>query len=238
MKKLNTKYLLYALAIIGVAGALLVYYFVYLPTQEKTNQLERQTRDLKSKIEELQIISASMDEYEEKMVVMQQEVEELQASFSEYYQMEDALMYAYDMIFDVDYVNYNSITEYAPELLYSIPVQGGTANYDLYSKKFDFGVKTTYQGMKDLIQCFYDSETVKKIDDLDFSFDEETGLLEGTISFEQFFLTETEKPYVDPYIPEIPMGTENIFGETAVGNAEQYKELLKNLLDEALEEAE
>ena len=52
----------------------------------------------------------------------------------------------------------------------------------------------------------------KTISSLNVNFDDSTGELSGALNTDSYFLYGLDKPYQAPVIPEIPHGTDNLFG--------------------------
>jgi len=71
---------------------------------------------------------------------------------------------------------------------------------------------TTYNNFKKLVEYIknYPDKTV--IDSASVSYDSSTGNLTGSLVIKRFSLTGTGKVYVEPYIDDINIGTDNIFG--------------------------
>ncbi len=225
--KFNKQYLFYILAIIGLVGTFLVYTNVFMNYQDQTEALEKETTSLKSEITKLQEQAKEVEKYEEEMKKMNAEMAELMNYFATYYQMDDVLKMIYNMadpynFNHIDYFNEVTIKATTPELKYSTGTTSTLPPYGLYTKNYDFGITTTYQGMKDSLWYMYDSDTLKAVSEITFNFDEKTGLVKGNIIFDQFFLTGTGRPYVDPIFPYVETGTNNLFGETAADDATDY----------------
>lgn len=71
---------------------------------------------------------------------------------------------------------------------------------------------TTYNGFKKLVEYIknYPDKTV--IDSVSVNYDSSTGDLNGSLVIKRFSLTGTGKVYEEPYIDDINIGTDNIFG--------------------------
>jgi cobalamin biosynthesis protein CobT len=71
---------------------------------------------------------------------------------------------------------------------------------------------TTYDGLKELVDYIknYPDKTV--IDSTSVNYDNTTGELTGSLVIKRYSLTGTGKKYEAPYIEDISIGTDNIFG--------------------------
>lgn len=72
--------------------------------------------------------------------------------------------------------------------------------------------KTTYKNFKKLVNYIKDCPDKAMIETAAVSYDNTTGGLTGNIVVKRFALTGTGKVYESPYIKDINIGTDNIFG--------------------------
>ena len=86
--------------------------------------------------------------------------------------------------------------------------------YQLYDVSTVMTFKTEYHGLKAMLGEVIGSSQKKTISTLNVSFDDSTGKLTGEMLVDSYFLYGLDKPYEAPYIPEVPHGTNNLFGTT------------------------
>lgn len=84
--------------------------------------------------------------------------------------------------------------------------------YQLYDVSASITFDTKYNGLKQLLKLVVQSEDKKKVDSLMATFDNTTGGITGTMVMDSYFLYGLDKPYEDAEIPDMPHGTDNIFG--------------------------
>lgn len=84
--------------------------------------------------------------------------------------------------------------------------------YQLYDVNTTMAFTTEYHGLKTMIEAVVGASQRKTISTLDVSFDSSTGLLTGQAQVDSYFLYGLDKPYQAPQIPEVPHGTDNLFG--------------------------
>lgn len=237
--KFNKEYLFYILGVIGVVGTLFVYLNVYSVYKENTAQLQKETNTLKTEIKDLEKKSKDIETYEVKMNDMNKEMAVLLQKFATYYQMEDMLLMICNMMNvkdpnAVDCLKEIGVKSTPPVLVYSVGSKSTLPDYGLYNHNYTFEFKTTYKGMKEIIYFVQNHKKLKTITEISFSYDKTDGLLQGSIIFDQHFLTGTGKLYYDPVLPQ-PEGTgvDNLFGETA---ADDYYDYFNNYYLPSLEE--
>ncbi|SCP94732.1 hypothetical protein [Anaerobium acetethylicum] len=69
-----------------------------------------------------------------------------------------------------------------------------------------------YNGLKTAVDYVSRLEERKTIDSVSVSFDKTTGKLVGTMAVNVYTLSGTDKAYEAPVIPDVPVGTGNLFG--------------------------
>lgn len=82
----------------------------------------------------------------------------------------------------------------------------------LYAKQFGLAGYSTYDGFKNALQAICTSEDRRNIDTINAMYDSTTGLVAMNLGLSMYYLTGTDKAYVEPNIPFVPQGTDNIFG--------------------------
>ena len=86
------------------------------------------------------------------------------------------------------------------------------AGYQLYDVNSVMAFTTEYHGLKSMLEQVIGSTDKKTISSLNVNFDDSTGELSGALNTDSYFLYGLDKPYQAPVIPEIPHGTDNLFG--------------------------
>ena len=81
--------------------------------------------------------------------------------------------------------------------------------------------QTNYAGFKKLADYIRDYPDRSIIDSASVSYDNSTGELTGSMVIKRFALTGTGKVYEPPYITDISIGTDNIFGTVSDQKAEK-----------------
>jgi len=81
----------------------------------------------------------------------------------------------------------------------------------LYMRKNSIMGFTDYDGFKNSIRYIVDSNERCSMA-VNANYDIETGILQTNITLGRFYVTGTDKPYVEPEITNVLQGTDNIFG--------------------------
>lgn len=225
----------------GILLLVLVFFFVYRPTMEKNDVLVQENEVLQTRLWDLQAKEAMKDDYLQETDRMTKEINQLIASFPSYLMYENEIMDTVALESGED-VSVSALTITDPVLIPvvaadSTSVDGtattdttdGTATdgtstdettvtsnlsnqYALYDVNSAITYDASYAGLKKMIAQIADAKDRKSITTLTATFDEETGELNGSISFESYFVMGQDKEYVPADIPSVSHGTNNIFG--------------------------
>lgn len=87
----------------------------------------------------------------------------------------------------------------------------GVGRYTVYGVNTSMVYSCDYASLKELLGLFEEHSKRRSIQELVASFDNSTGELQGSLSFDSYFLFGSEKPY-SPMVTDLPLGTSNIFG--------------------------
>ena len=85
----------------------------------------------------------------------------------------------------------------------------------LYARKNNIEGYTDYDGLKNTIRYIVDSNERCSMA-VNADYDIETGILKTNVTLGRFYVTGTDKPYVEPEITNVLQGTENIFGTVSL----------------------
>lgn len=85
----------------------------------------------------------------------------------------------------------------------------------LYQTPVSCNLDTSYASIKDMIHAIVsDVDNKKSFENLALNFDSQTGALTGSMSYSMYSLTGTDKSYVEPSVPGVAIGTNDIFNTT------------------------
>lgn len=222
----------------GILLLVLVFFFVYRPTMEKNDVLVQENEALQTRLWDLQAKEAMKDDYLQETDRMTKEINQLIASFPSYLMYENEIMDAVALEGSED-VSISALTISDPVMIPVVSADStatdgtttadttdGTATtetatvtsnlsnqYALYDVNSAITYDASYAGLKKMIAQIADDKDRKSITTLTATFDEETGELNGSISFESYFVMgQEDKEYVPADIPSVSHGTNNIFG--------------------------
>lgn len=228
------------LGFIGVLLAVVVFFFVYRPYNEKTEALEKQNSELIGALSRYQEISENETYYQE---AIQTYNEDTRAIISEYaYGLirEDQIMYManlenrYSRYIQINYFNmgsdmeipYGTVVDSSETVSDNSGASIATSTFiepvavdngiRMYENTIEMGYEVSYEGIKDVLDYVSGVGTKKNISAISLTFNSTSGLLTGSMSMSQYYLTGTDGTYATASIPSMQIGVENIFGTVDV----------------------
>jgi len=197
--------------LLGLAGFLLAvaaYVLVFVPFSDKADVANSELEALKTREAELVELEQNMEVYQKQIQELTVEKEELIARFPADILPESEIMYAVEL------------EERAPmkfsSLLYGTPtvIAEDTTGTGLNACCIPMSMtyQTSYQGLKNAITYTLEKSDRMVIDAVTASYDGTTGNLIGNMTLNMYYVNGTGKTYVEPFVPDMPMGTGNIFG--------------------------
>ena len=90
----------------------------------------------------------------------------------------------------------------------------GTAYADthMYELPLGISISCTYNDFKGLVRYIYNQQERESIQGVSISYNETDGMLTGNMTMNTYYLLGTDKVYSSPYIPDMQMGVDTIFG--------------------------
>ena len=88
----------------------------------------------------------------------------------------------------------------------------------LYTRKNSIQGYTDYDGLKNAIRFIVDSNDRCSLA-VNANYDIETGILQANVDVGNYYVTGTDKPYIEPEITNVLQGTENIFGTVSLSES-------------------
>ena len=76
----------------------------------------------------------------------------------------------------------------------------------------ELSISCTYDDFKGLVRYIYNQQERESIQGVSISYNETDGMLTGNMTMNTYYLLGTDKVYSSPYIPDMQMGVDTIFG--------------------------
>ena len=86
------------------------------------------------------------------------------------------------------------------------------ADTHMYEVPLSISISCTYDDFKGLVRYIYNQQERESIQGISISYNETDGMLTGNMTMNTYYLLGTDKVYSSPYIPDMQMGVDTIFG--------------------------
>lgn len=86
------------------------------------------------------------------------------------------------------------------------------ADTHMYEVPLSISISCTYDDFKGLVRYIYNQQERESIQGVSISYNETDGMLTGNMTMNTYYLLGTDKVYSEPYIPDMQMGVDTIFG--------------------------
>lgn len=213
------------IAVIGVLIAVCTYFLVYSSFNEKSDALEAQNVTLSSQVATLEALDQRKADYIEATEKMQSYITNFENRFPADILPEDSIM----MVKTLEDYTRTEVANIAfgseAEVVYTpaadaattaaSPVStAGTAYADthMYEVPLSISISCTYDDFKGLVRYIYNQQERESIQGVSISYNETDGMLTGNMTMNTYYLLGTDKVYSSPYIPDMQMGVDTIFG--------------------------
>ena len=218
------------IAVLGIAAAVLSYYFLYQKMEQQTATLNAESASMEEDIAKYQEWEANREVYVAETEQMQQQIAERINEFPSNALVEDDVKLAYELDndFGSDYRYINGMTFAAPAAVYttdysaadSVAQESGVVmditstypRYTLFDNVVNYNLSSTYTGLKDMVAKIYALKDKRGITAVTLGYDNANGLLNGSLTMDTYYVFGSDKPYSQPSLTPVEKGTENPFG--------------------------
>lgn len=223
---------------LGVLLAVLVFLTVYRPFTEKTELLEMENQSLISALDRYKEIAENQAFYLEAVEAYKEDTKGIIAEYAYGLRREDQIMYMANLQnrfaadFTLDYFNmgndeevpYTSVGVEATDVVAietsstETPVtsfvepQVVDNGVHMFMTTIESGYEVSYDGLKEMLDYINEVGVKRNLSNITLSFDSTSGLLAGSMSMNQYYLTGTEGVYQMTTVPTMQTGLENVFG--------------------------
>ncbi len=238
------------LTFVGILLVVVTYFFVFTKLQEKTVEVEAENNRLQVAVNKLDNLRSNRDFYESETARYQQENAEMKNVYPSAILNADKILFAKKLedrfgLF-VSFLGMNtaeSLDVVYPEAdvvsvddelngIETPPAPTNPNGIYLYRHGLDLNLETGYGSIKNALHYIVNDPEQKSIHALTLTFNENTGVLSGTMSVSMYSMTGTNVVYRRPDFTGISTGTEDIFRTFDVKEPQEQEEDLEDNLDE------
>ncbi len=239
--KKEKKMLLYAA---GGLSIVLVYFFVVTPGKEERTELKNTGERLAEELAQAEGYAKEQEYYEQETAVMQEEIDAVLAQFPSWITEETAIMYA-DMLENNNDIYIPAVSVGNSNYLYTLGQDSGEvaeSGISLYGTPVVYTFTVPYDDMKKVVRTIGEDKEQRNIETITLSYESGSGELVGNMTVNLYAVTGTDREYKKPKVPDMMLGTDNIFGTvSASGNTDDTdgeEETSDDAEDEATEDEE
>ena len=220
------------IVLLGVIVFALAFFFGHRPLNEKKASLNAQNAALRDTYADLSMKAANADMYQKEIKIMNTKMEEIYTHYPSFLQIENEIMDAVEL----ENRTKSLITSLAiaDPVAIDIAVGGATegeaeavsegeatteettvssaTSYQLFRINTSMSFQSGYEGMKQLVELIATDNDRKSVGTLSAVFNTEEGLINGNLTYDTYFVNGLDKPYLEPTVPSIKHGVNNIFG--------------------------
>lgn len=213
------------IAVIGVLIAVCTYFLVYSSFNEKSDALEAQNVTLSSQVATLEALDQRKADYIEATEKMQSYITNFENRFPADILPEDSIMmvktledYTRTEVANIAFgseaeVVYTPAADAATTTASPVSTDGTAyADTHMYEVPLSISISCTYDDFKGLVRYIYNQQERESIQGVSISYNETDGMLTGNMTMNTYYLLGTDKVYSSPYIPDMQMGVDTIFG--------------------------
>lgn len=215
----NKKVMTY-IALIGTVVLVMVYVLVYMKFTTLTEALEAANNNMQRDVDILKEYYEHMDEYQQDVMAMREEIDEMLSAYPADAREEDVLMLAVNMQ-EENVVNFSNINMEQPALVVAVPqnivvaaaVDNLNSEVDFMEKKSTYVMETDYSNLKGLVETIYASDNRIAINNIALTMDDGGKILSGNIDVSFYSAAGTGKEYEAPDMEEYISGVSDLFSK-------------------------
>ena len=219
MKKIDAKKVMALVAVVGILVLICVWFLVCQKFNDKTASLQSQNRTLSARVEQLREYNEHKEEYQTSISQMQADMKTWFNEFPADVREEDVLALELDTLVNAE-VFYTDITMQPKEELARVDaatvskaeIEGlGEEDIVFSDKEAVYGMQIDYPNLKSVIAVINQSAGRKTIEEVNFTYNEDEMLLDGTVATEFYMLSGTGREYTAPVFEDYEAGLTELF---------------------------
>ena len=203
----------------GVLLAVMSYSLVFTPFTDKASALKSELASLQQLEAKYVDMEQNQDYYQQEIVRLTEENQEIIDEFPAGIEPENEIMYVVELEknvkIDIPSISYGTATPVlgSGELVEEAE-EGDILSEGIQAYVIPMNVSYTssYKGLKEAITYTKNHSNRMYIDTVSVSYDSSSGDVSGSMTFNLYYMTGTDKVYQGLTLPDISTGVDNIFG--------------------------
>lgn len=212
MANMDAKQLRIIIVLLVAVALFVAIRFGYTPIIEKADAVSVENRELESELSLLQTFAKNEEELAGNVDKAKAELDIIKRKYPAKVTPEKSIKFARDMeVFTGTSVKTMSFNE-AENIYISTIVNENGENIMGYVSPVNISYEASYEGLKGIVNYINGFGERMNVKELTASYNQETGLLTGTMVINRYFVSGFGKEYEAPVINNIKISTDNIFG--------------------------
>ncbi len=211
--KINQKYIQYILLLLIVVIGFCAYQFGYVKFIEKANQVKTENKAIEARINELNDKEQYRSEWTDAITKSDDEIKQILAKYGPGNTPEKSIIFARDLEtnspMQISNISFNPDV---PIFVSEDTDENGNPKVEIDSTYISIDYATTYDGLKNCMDFINNYKERINVNGFTTSVNQETGQLAGNMIISMYSVKDADHIYKDPVVPNISIGTENIFG--------------------------
>lgn len=204
----QTQYLFIALVVIIFIVA---FRFGYRPIMDKTNEIKEQNKELQLKVDELTEVMENEAKYREELETAKTGVDNIAKKYPPGITPQKSLVMLKELETETK-MRVSTIAFGQPENIYtSTFVNENEENVIANKKNMTINYSVSYEGFKSAIDFLNENVDRMSISNFTAAYNQETGLLSGTMNINQYYVTGLGREYEEPAVGDVSLSVNNIF---------------------------
>lgn len=210
------------LVLLGIVILLVSYLAVYSPYATQTEELESEISALRPQLQELQGYNDNLAAYQAGIQDFSAQMTDEVSHYPSAIRTEDLILYALELR-DRTGMDISGISFTDPEEMTALQILGGDGAFKdatAYRTTMTLSCTLDYDGLKTLADYVASTGDRTALDAVSVSYNAESGALIGSATVDKYYITAGDEDYVPTQVPDVPLGTDDIFGTVTVLPAE------------------
>ncbi len=207
-KRLDYIVLLLVILIAGIA-----YYFGYEGYIKEAAEVTKEKEAIERQIEEVKLTKQKSGEYENLIADSGNAIDVILDKYGTGNAADKSIMFARELEKQTGaWISSASFTDDEPVYVSSITDQDGEPFVTAYASSLTMNYEMSYEGLKKALDFIHSYPERMNVENFTAVYNSESGQLTGTITVNLYAIQGNGRYFVEPYIPGIKLGTDNIFG--------------------------
>ena len=212
MKKLTQNQLQLLVLLFMLIIVVIAYRFGFMKFNDQAQLITAQNQQLQNRLAELEQKEALRESYETGLTDAKAQLEAIYSKYGPGNTPEKSILFVNKMEQEIGMTVSNLAFSPETSIYNSAKLrEDNTPAVSIYISPLTIDFTTGYEGLKSCMDHINQYKERMNVESFNAVYDQETGLLKGSMIINQYSLLKEGSSYVNPVISDILLGTDNIF---------------------------